>query len=118
MKLFKPADVDTKANTNGYRHTLPAADQDHSAPMQSFSTHDKTSCPPANQQTAAVTSQRASADMCGSLHLTGSPSSCVSHRPAWWGLMGADCGDFLHYGHYHGFGDTAEELTDSSQTVK
>lgn len=29
--------------------------------------------------------------------------------------MGADCGDFLHYGHYHGFGDTAEELSDSSR---
>lgn len=28
--------------------------------------------------------------------------------------MGADCGDFLHYGHYHGFGDTAEELSDGS----
>lgn len=30
--------------------------------------------------------------------------------------MGADCGDSLHYGHYHGFGDTAEELSDSSST--
>ncbi|XP_044200194.1 ankyrin repeat domain-containing protein 10a [Thunnus albacares] len=110
------SDVDTKAVTNSYHHTLPAAEQDHSAPMQSFPTRDKASCPPANQQTAAATSgQRASADMCGSLHMTGSPSSCVSHRPAWWGLMGADCGDFLHYGHYHGFGDTAEELTDSSR---
>ncbi|GLD64762.1 ankyrin repeat domain-containing protein 10 isoform X1 [Lates japonicus] len=28
--------------------------------------------------------------------------------------MGTDCGDFQHYGHYHGFGDTAEELSDSS----
>lgn len=50
-----------------------------------------------------------SADMCGSLHLSASPSSCVSQRPAWQGLMG---GDSLHYGHYHGFGDTAEELSD------
>ena len=24
-------------------------------------------------------------------------------------------GDFQHYGHYHGFGDTAEELSDSIQ---
>ncbi|TDG96368.1 hypothetical protein EPR50_G00239380 [Perca flavescens] len=54
------------------------------------------------------------ADMCGSLHLSGSPSSCVSHRPPRRGLTAADCGDFLHYGHYHGFGDTAEELSDSS----
>ncbi|XP_068446678.1 ankyrin repeat domain-containing protein 10-like [Clinocottus analis] len=63
---------------------------------------------PANQQAA----RRSSADMCGSLHLTGSPSSCVSHRPARRALTGADCRDFLHYGHYHGFGDTAEELSD------
>uniref|UniRef100_A0A8C2X7H0 Uncharacterized protein n=1 Tax=Cyclopterus lumpus TaxID=8103 RepID=A0A8C2X7H0_CYCLU len=58
--------------------------------------------PPANQQAA----QRSSADMCGSLHLT---SSCVTHRPARQYPVGAD---FLHYGHYHGFGDTAEELSD------
>ncbi|XP_053170470.1 ankyrin repeat domain-containing protein 10a [Scomber japonicus] len=100
--------------TKAISSTLPAADQDHTAPMQT-STCNKESCPPANQQTVVISSQRASADMCGSLHLTGSPSSCVSHRPAWWGLMGADCGDFQHYGHYHGFGDTAEELTDSSR---
>lgn len=56
------------------------------------------------------TTQRRSADMCGSLHLNGSPSSCVSQRPAWWGLMAAELGDFQQYGHYHGFGDTAEEL--------
>ncbi|CAN9498366.1 unnamed protein product [Ophioblennius macclurei] len=56
--------------------------------------------------------RRTAADMCGSLHLNGSPSSCVSHRPSWWGLTGEDCGDFLHYGHFHGFGDTAEELSD------
>lgn len=109
LKLFKPAD-----GTKAISSTLPAADQDHTAPMQT-STCNKESCPPANQQTVVISSQRASADMCGSLHLTGSPSSCVSHRPAWWGLMGADCGDFQHYGHYHGFGDTAEELTDSSR---
>lgn len=75
--------------------------------MKSMSACDGASSPP-------VSSQRASADMCGSLHLTGSPSSCVSHCPAWWGQLGADYGDFLRYGHYHGFGDTAEELTDSS----
>lgn len=69
---------------------------------------------PANQQAA----QRSSADMCGSLHLTGSPSSCVSHRPAWRGVTGADCRDFLHYGHYHGFGDTAEELSDYGSSIQ
>ncbi|XP_061640589.1 ankyrin repeat domain-containing protein 10a isoform X1 [Phyllopteryx taeniolatus] len=57
-------------------------------------------------------SQPNSADMCGSLHMTESPNGCVSHRPALQSLLGADCGEFLHYGHYHGFGDTAEELSD------
>uniref|UniRef100_A0A3Q1FPQ6 Uncharacterized protein n=1 Tax=Acanthochromis polyacanthus TaxID=80966 RepID=A0A3Q1FPQ6_9TELE len=56
--------------------------------------------------------QRSSAEMCGSLHLTNSPGSCSSAQPACWGPLGADCGDFLRYGHYHGFGDTAEELSD------
>ncbi|XP_033979992.1 ankyrin repeat domain-containing protein 10a [Trematomus bernacchii] len=72
----------------------------------------------ANQHAASAPTQHSSADMCGSLHLSGSPSSCVSHRPAWGGLRGADSRDFLHYGHYHGFGDTAEELSDSSQELR
>uniref|UniRef100_A0A3B3VZ95 Uncharacterized protein n=1 Tax=Poecilia latipinna TaxID=48699 RepID=A0A3B3VZ95_9TELE len=46
------------------------------------------------------------AEMCGSLHLTGSPGSSGSNRPE-------HCGDSLLYGHYHGFGDTAEDLSDS-----
>ncbi|XP_076579170.1 ankyrin repeat domain-containing protein 10a [Chaetodon auriga] len=93
----------TKAATNGHHHPLPHADPEPPSSPPS---------PPANRQGAAP-AQHPLADMCGSLHLVGSPSSCVSHRPAWWGLMGADCAD-LHYGHYHGFGDTAEELSDSS----
>lgn len=111
LKPFEPADVDSETITTSYHHTLPAAHQDLSAPMQSLSARDKAPCPPANQQSG----QRTSADMCGSLHLNESPSSSVSQQPAWWGLLEADCGDFLHYGHYHGFGDTAEELTDSSR---
>ncbi|KAF0045662.1 hypothetical protein F2P81_002191 [Scophthalmus maximus] len=102
---FKAVD-DTKGVTNGHHQTLPRAAQDEPEPP-------KTSPPPANRPATAVSTQRSSPDMCGSLHLTGSPSSCVSQRPAWWGLMGADCRDFQHYGHYHGFGDTAEELSDS-----
>ncbi|KAM8722848.1 ankyrin repeat domain-containing protein 10-like isoform 2-T2 [Acanthopagrus schlegelii] len=98
---------DTKATTNGHHHALPYADQDDPE-AKSLSSPSSS---PANQQ-AAAPAQHSFADMCGSLHLTGSPSSCVSHRPAWWGLMGAECRDFLHYGHYHGFGDTAEELSD------
>lgn len=61
------------------------------------------------------------ADMCGSLHLAGSPSSCVSHRPSWGSFNGSftnDFGDHLHYGHYHGFGDTAEDLEDTSSRLE
>ncbi|XP_028837408.1 ankyrin repeat domain-containing protein 10a [Denticeps clupeoides] len=57
------------------------------------------------------------ADMCGTLHLSGSPSSCVSHRPCW-GTFSPDAGENLHYGHYHGFGDTAEDLEDTSSRVE
>lgn len=89
----------TKATTNGLPHTLPYADQD-----------DLPESPPSPSSPA----QHSFADMCGSLHLTGSPSSCTSYRPSWWGPTGVDCGDALHYGHYHGFGDTAEELSDTS----
>lgn len=54
-------------------------------------------------------------NMCGSLHLAESPSKGTSHRPVWCGLTGADYEPFLHYGHYHGFGDTAEDLSDCCQ---
>uniref|UniRef100_A0A803JS21 Ankyrin repeat domain 10 n=1 Tax=Xenopus tropicalis TaxID=8364 RepID=A0A803JS21_XENTR len=46
--------------------------------------------------------------MCGSLHANGSPSSWVSQRPSWANGLG----ESLLYGHYHGFGDTAESLPD------
>lgn len=104
--VFKKADDDTKATTNGHHYTPPYPEQDE--PIKS-----SPPSPPASQQ-AAAPAQHSPADMCGSLHLSGSPSSCVSHRPAWRGLMGGDCGDFLQYGHYNGFGDTAEELSESS----
>ncbi|XP_030424533.1 ankyrin repeat domain-containing protein 10 isoform X3 [Gopherus evgoodei] len=55
-----------------------------------------------------------SADMCGSLHLNGSPSSFVSNRPSWVD----DLGDTLHYGHYHGFGDTAESIPELNSVVE
>ncbi|XP_034533355.1 ankyrin repeat domain-containing protein 10-like [Notolabrus celidotus] len=101
------SDEDTKAFTNGHHHTLPY-NQEASNPPRSPSPS-----PQANQQ-AATPAKRSFSDMCGSLHLTGSPSSCVSHRPAWWGHMGgADFGGDLQYGHFHGFGDTAEELSSS-----
>uniref|UniRef100_A0A2D4FP15 Ankyrin repeat domain-containing protein 10 n=1 Tax=Micrurus corallinus TaxID=54390 RepID=A0A2D4FP15_MICCO len=53
-------------------------------------------------------------DMCGSLHLNGSPSSLVSNRPSW--LDGL--GDTLHYGHYHGFGDTAESIPELNSVIE
>uniref|UniRef100_A0A673WHU4 Uncharacterized protein n=1 Tax=Salmo trutta TaxID=8032 RepID=A0A673WHU4_SALTR len=62
-------------------------------------------------QEAEETRRRSAHEMCGSLHLTGSPSSCVSHRPSW-EAMASDPGDTLHDGHYHGFGDTAEDLAE------
>ncbi|KPP78810.1 ankyrin repeat domain-containing protein 10-like, partial [Scleropages formosus] len=54
------------------------------------------------------------ADMCGSLHLGDSPSGCVSQRP----LEHTDPRDSLHYGHYHGFGDTAENIEEVSSQVE
>ncbi|XP_026157775.1 ankyrin repeat domain-containing protein 10a isoform X2 [Mastacembelus armatus] len=109
------SDYDTKAITDSHHLTLPNGVQDHPEPLKGLSSP---LTPPANQQTPPPPAQRSSGDMCGSLHLTGSPSSCGSHQPAWWGLVGADCGSSLHYGHYHGFGDTAEELTDISSGVQ
>ncbi|XP_047612286.1 ankyrin repeat domain-containing protein 10 isoform X2 [Phacochoerus africanus] len=53
-------------------------------------------------------------EMCGSLHLNGSPSSCVASRPSW----AEDLGENLRYGHYHGFGDTAESLPELSSVVE
>ncbi|XP_062866689.1 ankyrin repeat domain-containing protein 10a [Trichomycterus rosablanca] len=52
-------------------------------------------------------------DMCGSLHLSGSPGGCTSQRPAW-ATFPSDVGNHLHYGYYHGFGDTAEDLEDAA----
>ncbi|XP_073899085.1 ankyrin repeat domain-containing protein 10 isoform X2 [Castor canadensis] len=55
-----------------------------------------------------------SPEMCGSLHLNGSPSSCVASRPSWV----EDMGENLHYGHYHGFGDTAESIPELSSVLE
>ncbi|XP_069746502.1 ankyrin repeat domain-containing protein 10a isoform X2 [Narcine bancroftii] len=53
-------------------------------------------------------------EMCGTLHQNGSPSSCVTIRPVWAPLPmdGFSDHDPLQYGHYHGFGDTAESIPD------
>ncbi|XP_075865395.1 ankyrin repeat domain-containing protein 10 isoform X2 [Microcebus murinus] len=56
----------------------------------------------------------ANPEMCGSLHLNGSPSSCIASRPSW----AEDMGDSLHYGHYHGFGDTAESIPELNSVIE
>ncbi|XP_008278009.1 ankyrin repeat domain-containing protein 10-like isoform X2 [Stegastes partitus] len=103
--------TDDSAKTDRHHHILPSAAPVHPEPPDS---RLPPSSPPVLHHPAA-SPQRPSADMCGSLHLTSSPTSCVSHRPACWGMMAADCVDSLRYGHYHGFGDTAEEVSDSSR---
>ncbi|XP_041128051.1 ankyrin repeat domain-containing protein 10-like isoform X2 [Polyodon spathula] len=60
-------------------------------------------------------------DMCGALHLGGSPSSHVLHRPSWAPANPYECGDpgdTLQYGHYHGFGDTAESIPEASSMAE
>ncbi|XP_030604637.1 ankyrin repeat domain-containing protein 10-like [Archocentrus centrarchus] len=90
---------------NGHHHASPPAAYDEPLlPKSALSPASQTPAPP----------QRALAEMCGSLHLSSSPCSCASDWPACPGPTGADRGDFLYYGHYHGFGDTAEELSESS----
>ncbi|KAM9189900.1 ankyrin repeat domain-containing protein 10 [Dugong dugon] len=53
-------------------------------------------------------------DLCGSLHLNGSPSSCIASRPSW----ADDIEENLHYGHYHGFGDTAESIPELNSVIE
>ncbi|XP_069494874.1 ankyrin repeat domain-containing protein 10-like [Ambystoma mexicanum] len=69
---------------------------------------------PAMQCCRRTTERPPPSDMCGSLHINGSPSSCVPQRPLW--AEGA--GDTMHYGHYHGFGDTAESMPEPSSVVE
>ncbi|XP_068840801.1 ankyrin repeat domain-containing protein 10 isoform X2 [Capricornis sumatraensis] len=56
-------------------------------------------------------SPHVSPETCGSLHLDGSPSSCVASRPSW-------AEESLRYGHYHGFGDTAESVPELSSALE
>lgn len=50
--------------------------------------------------------RRRSDDMCGSLHRTTSPGLAAQSQAS----LTSDLGDLLHYGHCHGFGDTAEDI--------
>ncbi|RVE75025.1 hypothetical protein OJAV_G00012640 [Oryzias javanicus] len=84
------------------------------------STERASSLPPPPESPGAhrASSQQPSADMCGSLHLSGDAASGggVSRRCDWWSLTEAGGGeDLLQYGHFHGFGDTAEDLSDGGQ---
>ncbi|KAG7264661.1 hypothetical protein CRUP_014163, partial [Coryphaenoides rupestris] len=49
--------------------------------------------------------RRRSDDMCGSLHRAASPGAVAQSQ-----ALTSDLGDLLHYGHCHGFGDTAEDI--------
>ncbi|XP_061910104.1 ankyrin repeat domain-containing protein 10-like isoform X1 [Entelurus aequoreus] len=104
-----PSDSSTIINRSHPLLPLSPLDQMNGEPM--LPNQDEDSTPLSWQQVGGPHCQHRSEDMCGSLHRTASPSNCVSHRPMLPGLSEADCSDFLNYGHYHGFGDTAEELT-------
>uniref|UniRef100_A0A8C5M5F5 Ankyrin repeat domain 10 n=1 Tax=Leptobrachium leishanense TaxID=445787 RepID=A0A8C5M5F5_9ANUR len=52
--------------------------------------------------------------LCGSFNVSGSPTEWVAHSPSW----GDGVSDCLLYGHYHGFGDTAESLPELSSMVE
>ncbi|XP_049611496.1 ankyrin repeat domain-containing protein 10 isoform X2 [Syngnathus scovelli] len=98
-----------ESNCGGSVHPPSPVDDE---PMKSIPDCDEASTRLSWQQRSSPSDQRNSPDMCGSLHLTGSPNGCVPHRPESKSLLKADWGEFLLYGHYHGFGDTAEELSD------
>ncbi|XP_072235425.1 ankyrin repeat domain-containing protein 10a [Leuresthes tenuis] len=114
MNLELNSENNIKAVLSGHHHTQPSNALGNTELPTSPTSPPS---PPANQHAGEESSQHTSAEMCGSLHLTSSPGSTVSHQPEWWRLMGAESVDFLHYGHYHGFGDTAEDLSDSSHLV-
>ncbi|XP_062303533.1 ankyrin repeat domain-containing protein 10a isoform X1 [Osmerus eperlanus] len=107
-------------STNGHCATNGVSTNGFNTPwglVAALSTGNGLSSRQPGQGPGAEEPRRRSDDMCGSLHQSGSPSSCVSHRPSW-GVMASDLGETLHYGHYHGFGDTAEDLTDTSSRLE
>ncbi|XP_035150057.1 ankyrin repeat domain-containing protein 10 isoform X4 [Callithrix jacchus] len=82
------------------------------APGQLFLRSQGSVCVSGNEEPEETV--RANPELCGSLHLNGSPSSCIASRPSWV----EDIGDNLYYGHYHGFGDTAESLPELNSVVE
>ncbi|XP_044526460.1 ankyrin repeat domain-containing protein 10 [Gracilinanus agilis] len=99
-------------NGNGECLTAPNGISSGLIPGLTFATSQKT--PSVNGAEESEKTMNISPDMCGSLHLNGSPSSCVANRPSWLD----DIGDNLHYGHYHGFGDTAESIPELNSVVE
>ncbi|XP_078003450.1 ankyrin repeat domain-containing protein 10 isoform X1 [Phascolarctos cinereus] len=99
-------------NRNGECLTAPNGISSELIPGLTFANSQKT--PSVNGAEESEKTMNISPDMCGSLHLNGSPSSCVANRPSWLD----DIGDNLHYGHYHGFGDTAESIPELNSVVE
>ncbi|XP_072478066.1 ankyrin repeat domain-containing protein 10 isoform X1 [Notamacropus eugenii] len=99
-------------NRNGECLTAPNGFSSGLIPGLTFANSQKT--PSVNGAEESEKTMNISPDMCGSLHLNGSPSSCVANRPSWLD----DIGDNLHYGHYHGFGDTAESIPELNSVVE
>ncbi|XP_043852517.1 ankyrin repeat domain-containing protein 10 isoform X2 [Dromiciops gliroides] len=99
-------------NRNGECLTAPNGISSGLIPGLTFANSQKT--PSVNGAEESEKTMNISPDMCGSLHLNGSPSSCVANRPSWLD----DIGDNLHYGHYHGFGDTAESIPELNSVVE
>ncbi|XP_043928590.1 ankyrin repeat domain-containing protein 10 [Protopterus annectens] len=61
-----------------------------------------------------------SKNMSGGLHHNGSPSSCVTLKPLWMPSSsdGDNYDEAWHYGHYHGFGDTAECIPELNSVIE
>ncbi|XP_038674142.1 ankyrin repeat domain-containing protein 10-like isoform X2 [Scyliorhinus canicula] len=60
-------------------------------------------------------------ETCGSLHHNGSPGSCVAGKPmlpSCYPAGSLEDHDPLQYGHYHGFGDTAESIPDLNSILE
>ncbi|KAM3935887.1 ankyrin repeat domain-containing protein 10 isoform 1-T1 [Leptodactylus fuscus] len=69
---------------------------------------------PEEHGTCAENNSAIQSQTCGSLHVNGSPGSWVTPRPS----LSDETADVLQYGHYHGFGDSAESLPEYSSLLE
>ncbi|CAL8308735.1 unnamed protein product [Merluccius merluccius] len=97
---------------NGYSDVLLQTVAVHRAPFKSPGDRPAEKTRLSNEESPGETAPRRSDDMCGSLHQAGSPGGVCGGGGS---QMASDLGDLLHYGHYHGFGDTAEDITSSGK---